>query len=118
MAVATATALLIAAGTALAGTVYQTEQQKKAAKDASDKQDQQVAKQENEIAGQKKNSEAQDKAVRQRQAAISAQKAAQGGGRDGTILGGGVDLGAAPDMSAVADTLGGSNKGGKSLLGS
>lgn len=112
------TAILIAAGTALAGTLYSTDQQKKSAKAASDKQDEQVAQQEKTLDGQKKNSEAQDRAVRQRQAAISAQKSAQGGGRDGTILGGGVDLGAAPDMSAVADTLGGSNKGGKTLLGS
>lgn len=112
------TAILIAAGTALAGTIYSTEQQKKAAKDASDKQDQQVAKQEQELDGQKKNTDAQERAVRQRQAAISAQKSAQGGGRDGTILGGGAGLGAAPDMSAVADTLGGTNTGGKTLLGS
>lgn len=118
MAVATSTALLIAAGAALAGTVYSTEQQKKSAKDASDKQDQQVAEQERTLDGQKKNSEAQDRAVRQRQAAISAQKSAQGGGRDGTILGGGAALGAAPDMSAVSDTLGGTNTGGKTLLGS
>ena len=118
MAAATATALLIAAGTALAGTIYSTEQQKKAAKDVSDKQDQQVAQQEQQLTAQKKNTDAQDQAVKKRQAAITAQKSAQGGGRDGTILGGGAALGATPDMSAVSDFLGASNTGGKTLLGS
>lgn len=90
------------------------EEKKKMAKEASDKQDQQFAAQMQEREEQKKTAAAQEKQTRQRAAAISNQKAQQGSGRDATILGGASGL---PDMSAVTDTLGGTNTGGKTLLG-
>jgi len=113
---AATTAAIVAASLIAGATIYNTEQQKKMAKETSDKQDQQMAKNEAEAATQKKNSQAADAATKKRQAAISQQKAAQGTGRDSTILGGASDM--APDLSAVSDVLGATNTGGKSLLGS
>lgn len=113
---AATTAAIVAASILAGATIYQSETQKRMAKETSDKQDLQIDAQQKEAAVQKKNTQAAESATKKRQAAISQQKAAQGTGRDSTILGGAADM--APDLTAVSDMLGATNAGGKTLLGS
>lgn len=108
MAAATGTALLIAAGIAAATTAYSTDQKKKAAKDAGDKQDLMIAGQEAEFKANETDAKAKDKATRDRSAALAKQKAAQGSGRDSTILTG---VGAPDPTTSLGESS------GKTLLG-